>query len=187
MGPYPLNAHPVSDFRQGSPRAEEGRQQMPWPLPRAVQCCGDHSDTDSEALGRRKAGSKCPGPCPTRYTAREITVTGQYESTLRRGSNLRGHHFTGQRNVVSRSYVCSTILLVHFEGEEMLEKERCSCEAIGIFVRYGSLRLSFMALLCKVDSKTRPVSHTEFHDKTPEMVVNLTRSDTQEEALKDGF
>ena len=69
----------------------------------------------------------------------------------------------------------------------MLEKERCSCEAIGIFVRYGSLRLSFMALLCKVDSKTRPVSHTEFHDKTPEMVLNLTRSDTQEEALKDGF
>ena len=68
-----------------------------------------------------------------------------------------------------------------------LEKERCSCEAIGIFGRYGSLRLSFMALLCTVDSKTRPVSHTEVHDKTPEMVVNLTRSDTQEEVLKDGF
>ena len=160
---------------------------MPWPLPHAVQCCEEHSDTDSEALGRRKAGSKCPGPCPTRYTAREITVTGQYESTLRRGSNLGGRHFTGQRNVVSRSYVCSTILLVHFEGEKMLEKERCSCEAIGIFVRYGSLRLCFMALLCTVDSKTRPVSHTEVHDETPEMVANLTLSDTQEEALKDGF
>jgi hypothetical protein len=44
-----------------------------------------------------------------------------------------------------------------------------------------------MALLCTVDSKTRPVSHTEVHDETPEMVANLTLSDTQEEALKDGF
>ena len=69
----------------------------------------------------------------------------------------------------------------------MLVKERCSSEAVGIFVRCGSLWLSFMALLGTVDSKTRLVSHNEVHDKTPPMVVNLARSDTQEDALKDGF
>ena len=163
---------------------------MPSPLLHAVEGTGDHSDTESEALGRRKAGSKCPGPCPMRYTAREITVTGQSGSMVRRGSNMRGRYFTGQRDVVSRSYVCGTILLVHFEGEEMLVKEHCSCtshEAVGTVVRFGSLWLPFVALLGPVESKTGLPSRTEVHDKTLEMVVNHARSDTQEEALKNGF
>ena len=68
---------------------------MPWPLPHAVQCCGDHNDTDSEALGRRKAGSKCPGPCPTWYTARDGSV--RIDSKEGKQFERSSFHWSAQR------------------------------------------------------------------------------------------
>ena len=70
-----------------------------------------------------------------------------------------------------------------------LKEKRClrgSAAVVRLLV-YLRVIAAFGPPSLAVHSKTRPVCHTEVHDKTPEMVVNLAWSDTQEEALKDGF
>ena len=98
--------------------------------------------SNSEALGQRRAGSNCHGPRTMWYSTLVIKVTGRYGLTVVRGSTLRSGCFTGQRTVDSRSYLCSTISLLRFGGEELLSKEHygpTSHDPVGLLGRSVSL------------------------------------------------
>ena len=72
----------------------------------------------------------------------------------------------------------------------MLVRERYKCtshEVIGLLGRCPSLWLSFMALPGPLDPKTRRGIPLEVHEEVLEMVANLARRHTQEEALKNGL